>query len=156
MIVMGRSVPATGKTDYVEKYGATKLNGRMAQRGRGLHLVVRPDSLLLAPWLSLYASETWSGRVSPSKIGINLDTRQGLSVWYKIGKPMFNGRMKIAFLVLLGCLLSACAQIKEAGRTVGHTTRDVTREIGHGTRDAAKAVGEGVKKVAKSATEDDK
>src|SRR5438309_4947418 len=70
---------------------------------------------------------------------------------------MFNGRMKIAFLVvLLGCLLSACAQIKEAGRTVGHTTRDVTREIGHGTRDAAKAVGEGVKKVAKSATEDDK
>jgi len=70
---------------------------------------------------------------------------------------MFNGRMKTAFLVvLLGCLLSACAQIKEAGRTVGHTTRDVTREIGHGTRDAAKAVGEGVKKVAKSATEDDK
>ena len=70
---------------------------------------------------------------------------------------MFNGRMKIAFLVvLLGYLLSACAQIKEAGRTVGHTTRDVTREIGHGTRDAAKAVGEGVKKVAKSATEDDK
>ena len=70
---------------------------------------------------------------------------------------MFNGRMKIAFLVfLLGCILSGCAQIKEAGRTVGHTTRDVTREIGHGTRDAAKAVGEGVKKVAKSATEDDK
>ena len=67
-------------------------------------------------------------------------------------------RMKIAFLVVfLGCLLSACAQIKEAGRTIGHTTRDVTREIGHGTRDAAKAVGEGVKKVAQSATtEDDK
>jgi hypothetical protein len=65
--------------------------------------------------------------------------------------------MKIAFLlVLLGCLLSACAQLKEAGRTIGHTTRDVTTEIGHGTRDAAKAVGEGVKKVAKSATEDDK
>ena len=63
--------------------------------------------------------------------------------------------MKIAFLVvLLGCLLSACAQIKEAGRTIGHTTRDVTTEIGHGTRDAAKAVGEGIKKVAKSATEE--
>ena len=69
---------------------------------------------------------------------------------------MFNGRMKIAFLVvLLGCLLSACAQIKEAGRTVGHTTRDVTREIGHGTRDAAKAVGEGVKRVVKSAPDDE-
>jgi hypothetical protein len=70
---------------------------------------------------------------------------------------MFNRWVKIAFLVvLLGCLLSACAQLKEAGRTIGHTTRDVTTEIGHGTRDAAKAVGEGVKKVAKSATEDDK
>ena len=70
---------------------------------------------------------------------------------------MVNVRASIAFLlVLLGCLLSACSQIKEAGRTIGHTTRDVTREIGHGTRDAAKAVGEGVKKVAKSATEDDK
>jgi hypothetical protein len=69
---------------------------------------------------------------------------------------MFNDAMKTAFLVvLLGCLLSACAQVKEAGRTIGHTTRDVTREIGHGTRDAAKAVGEGVKKVAKSATENE-
>ena len=69
---------------------------------------------------------------------------------------MVNDRAKIAFLlVLLGCLLSACVQIKEAGRTIGHTTRDVTREIGHGTRDAAKAVAEGVKKVAKSATDDE-
>jgi hypothetical protein len=72
------------------------------------------------------------------------------------GQKMVNDRAKIAFLlVLLGCLLSACAQIKEAGRTIGHTTRDVTREIGHGTRDAAKAVGEGVKKVVKSATDDE-
>jgi hypothetical protein len=69
---------------------------------------------------------------------------------------MVNDRAKIAFLfVLLGCLLSACVQIKEAGRTIGHTTRDVTREIGHGTRDAAKAVAEGVKKVVKSATDDE-
>jgi len=69
---------------------------------------------------------------------------------------MVNDRAKIAFLiVLLGCLLSACAQIKEAGRTIGHTTRVVAREIGHGTRDAAKAVGEGVKKVVKSATADE-
>jgi hypothetical protein len=68
---------------------------------------------------------------------------------------MVKYRAKIAFLiVLLGCFLSACAQIKEAGRTIGHTTRDVTREIGHGTRDAAKAVGEGVKKVVKSATDE--
>jgi predicted small secreted protein len=69
---------------------------------------------------------------------------------------MFNSRVKIAFLLLLlGCLLSACATIKEAGRTIGHTTRDVATAIGHGTRDAAKAVGEGVKKVVKSAPEDE-
>jgi hypothetical protein len=69
---------------------------------------------------------------------------------------MGNSRVKIVFvLLLLGHLLSACAQLKEAGRTIGHTTRDVTRAIGHGTRDAAKAVGEGVKKVVKSAPEDE-
>jgi hypothetical protein len=69
---------------------------------------------------------------------------------------MFNSQVKIAFsLVFSGCLLSACAQVKEAGRTIGHTTRDVATTIGHGTRDAAKAVGEGVKKVIKSAPEDE-
>ena len=41
MIVMGLSVLATGKADYVGKSGATELSGRMAQHGRGLHLVVR-------------------------------------------------------------------------------------------------------------------
>jgi hypothetical protein len=56
---------------------------------------------------------------------------------------MFNSQVKIAFLLVLsGCLLSACAQVKETGRTIGHTTRDVARDIGHGTRDAAKSVGE--------------
>jgi hypothetical protein len=70
---------------------------------------------------------------------------------------MLNSRLEIALLlVLLGCVLSACAQLKEAGRIIGHTTRDVATEIGHGTRDAAKAVGEGVKKVVKSATEAEK
>jgi predicted small secreted protein len=73
-----------------------------------------------------------------------------------IGDKMVNSRVKIVFfLVLFAYLLSACATIKEVGRTIGHTTRDVAREIGHGTRDAAKAVGEGVKKVVKSAPEDE-
>ena len=69
---------------------------------------------------------------------------------------MFNSRVKIVFLLVLsGCLLSACAQVKEAGRTIGHTTRDAATAVGHGTRDAAKAVGEGVKKVVRSAPEDE-
>lgn len=53
------------------------------------------------------------------------------------------------------CLhLSACAEFKEAGRTIGHTTRDVAREIGHGTRDAAKSIGRGTKRVVKSVAAD--
>lgn len=74
---------------------------------------------------------------------------------------MFDAAVKVAFVVVfVGCLVPACSHFKEAGRTIGHTTRDVARdighgtrdvarEIGHGTRDAAKAVGEGVKKVVK-------
>jgi hypothetical protein len=69
---------------------------------------------------------------------------------------MFISRLKIAFLLVLsGCFLLACAQVKEAGRTIGHTTRDVARAIGHGTRDAAKSVGEGVKKVVRSVPDDE-
>jgi hypothetical protein len=55
-------------------------------------------------------------------------------------------------LIAISCCLylSACAEFKAAGRTIGHTTRDVTREIGHGTRDAAKSIGRGTKRVVKS------
>jgi hypothetical protein len=52
-------------------------------------------------------------------------------------------------------LLSACTEVKQAGRTVGHTTRDVAKEIGHGTRDAAKEIGHGTKRVVTEATKDD-
>ncbi|MGZ8162932.1 MAG: hypothetical protein ACXWTL_11120 [Methylobacter sp.] len=73
------------------------------------------------------------------------------------------------FLVLLALLslvlLSACAEVKDAGKTIGHTTRNVTREIGHGTRDVTrtighgtrdtvKAIGKGTKEVVKSVTDD--
>ena len=52
-----------------------------------------------------------------------------------------------ALLVLFSTgLLSSCAEFKDAGRTIGHMTRNVTREIGHGTRDAAKDIGHGTKR----------
>ncbi len=51
-------------------------------------------------------------------------------------------------------LLSSCAEFKEAGRTIGHTTRNVTREIGHGTRDVAKEIGHGTKRVVNSIGEE--
>ncbi len=67
---------------------------------------------------------------------------------------MFSPRAKTALLVaVVGLSFSACASIKEAGRTVGHTARDVTREIGHGTRDVARDIGEGTREAAKTAAD---
>jgi hypothetical protein len=84
--------------------------------------------------------------------------------------PGFINKVAKKSLILLALtpvlLLSACAEFKDAGRTIGHTTRNVTREIGHGTRDVAtdighgtrrtvKAIGEGTQDVVKSVTEDE-
>ena len=72
-----------------------------------------------------------------------------------------------ALLVLCSTgLLLSCAEFKDAGRTIGHTTRNVTREIGHGNRDVArdighgtrrgvKAIGKGTKDVVKSLSDDE-
>jgi hypothetical protein len=41
-----------------------------------------------------------------------------------ISENLFISRAKIVLLIVLsGCLLLACAQFKEAGRTIGHTTQ---------------------------------
>jgi hypothetical protein len=59
---------------------------------------------------------------------------------------------KLFALVVLfstGLLLS-CAEFKDAGRTIGHTTRNVTREIGHGTRDVARDIGHGTRRAVKT------
>ena len=66
--------------------------------------------------------------------------------------------IKIAIRLLIsGVLLSllACAEFKETGRIIGHTTRNVTREIGHGSRDTVKTIGKGTTRVVKSITEDE-
>ncbi len=57
----------------------------------------------------------------------------------------------VALLVMFSTgLLSSCAEIKEAGGTIGHATRNVTREIGHRTRDVAKEIGHGTRRVVES------
>jgi hypothetical protein len=61
-----------------------------------------------------------------------------------------------ALFVIFSTGLLSCAEIKEAGRTIGHTTRNVTREIGHGTRDAAKEIGQGTRRVVNSIGQDTK
>jgi len=58
------------------------------------------------------------------------------------------------FVLSSAWLLSSCVEVKEAGRTIGHTTRDVTREIGHGTRDVVKEIGHGTRRVVKSIGEE--
>jgi hypothetical protein len=79
---------------------------------------------------------------------------------------MSSATVKFASVLILTCgFLAGCTQIKEAGRTIGHTTRDVTteighgardvtREIGHGTRDVVHEVGEGIRDGTKTTTEE--
>lgn len=64
--------------------------------------------------------------------------------------------VNIRFLafIALSYLLLACAEVKEAGRSIGHTTRNVTRDIGHGSRDTVHTLGKGTKRVVKSITQD--
>jgi hypothetical protein len=57
------------------------------------------------------------------------------------------------FLAML-CLCTACAEFKEAGKSIGNTTKNVTTDIGHGSRDTVQAIGRGTKRVVKSVTED--
>ena len=57
-------------------------------------------------------------------------------------------------LILICVALSACVEIKQSGRIVGHTARDVGREIGHGSRDIAREVSKGAKRLAKPAPEE--
>jgi hypothetical protein len=67
-----------------------------------------------------------------------------------------NGqRFKLLALAFLAVASLGCAELKDAGRTIGHTTRDVTRDIGHASRDVAKDVGHGTRRVFASATEDE-
>jgi hypothetical protein len=81
---------------------------------------------------------------------------------------MSRPAVKFVFVLILACGFAyGCTQIKEAGRTVGHTTRDVTteighgardvtREIGHGTRDVVHEIGGGTREPSKAATEEQK
>jgi hypothetical protein len=63
-------------------------------------------------------------------------------------------RLFVLMILSSAWLLSSCAEFKEAGRTIGHTTRNVTREIGHGTRDVAKEIGHGTTRVFKTIGEE--
>ncbi|MEZ8826783.1 hypothetical protein AB4259_17280 [Vibrio amylolyticus] len=53
--------------------------------------------------------------------------------------------MKLVTSVLMGLLLlgaNGCAELKEVGTVIGHTTRDATKAIGHASRDAVNSIKE--------------
>ena len=56
--------------------------------------------------------------------------------------------------LMVSSLIFACAEIKEAGQSIGHTAKNVTTDIGHGSRDTVQAIGRGTKRVVKSVTEE--
>ncbi|SQH75759.1 conserved exported protein of unknown function [Shewanella benthica] len=59
--------------------------------------------------------------------------------------------MKSSLMVLaLFIGLTGCADLQNAGRTIGQTTKEVTTEIGHATRDITKAIGHASRDAVKS------
>lgn len=67
---------------------------------------------------------------------------------------MFKPAIKLVLVLSLTWgFFHGCAPIKEAGRTIGHTTRDVTTEIGHGARDITREIGHGTRDVVRKVGE---
>jgi len=55
---------------------------------------------------------------------------------------MLRFNLAVVAIAMFSIQLFSCAEFKQAGRDIGHGTRDATRAIGHSTRDAVKAIGE--------------
>jgi hypothetical protein len=66
---------------------------------------------------------------------------------------MFNLAVKTVLTLALCSALPACGLFKEAGRTIGRTTRDVTKEIGHGARDITREIGHGTRDATRAIDE---
>src|SRR5690242_5096693 len=74
-------------------------------------------------------------------------------MWYAISvKANENPQtltMKFVCVIILCSFMYACTEVKEVGRTVGHTTRDVATEIGHGARDVTREIGHGTRNAVR-------
>ncbi len=60
--------------------------------------------------------------------------------------------LALASLMLFG--VSGCAELKDAGKSIGHATRDATTAIGHATRDTTKAIGHASRDAVNSVKDD--
>lgn len=57
---------------------------------------------------------------------------------------------RLFITLILAFALSACAEIKSAGRQIGHTTKNVTTEIGHTTKNVTTEIGHASRDMAKN------
>lgn len=64
-----------------------------------------------------------------------------------------SGAKFILSLFVLSFLLTACVEVREAGKSVGHAAKELGVAIGHGSRDAAKAVSKETAEVMEAAAE---
>ncbi|GGJ02219.1 hypothetical protein GCM10007978_44670 [Shewanella hanedai] len=67
---------------------------------------------------------------------------------------MMSKTLNLALILAVLISLSACAELKETGRSIGQSTKEVTTEIGHATRDATKAIGHASRDAVKSVNDD--
>ncbi|MFT5788161.1 MAG: hypothetical protein ACI8SJ_000258 [Shewanella sp.] len=50
--------------------------------------------------------------------------------------------------------ISACAELKDAGRQISDTTKEVTTDIGHASRDTTRAIGHASRDAVNSVKDD--
>ncbi|MFT6926729.1 MAG: hypothetical protein ACJAZP_002349 [Psychromonas sp.] len=60
--------------------------------------------------------------------------------------------MKLKIFQMILCIisiyaLSACAELKDTGKTIGQGTKEVTTTIGHTSRDIVQSIGQNTQKV---------
>ncbi|WP_299793778.1 hypothetical protein [uncultured Shewanella sp.] len=62
--------------------------------------------------------------------------------------------LSVTILLTSVITLSGCAELKETGRMIGDTTKEVTTEIGHATRDTTRAIGHASRDAVKSVNDE--
>jgi Na+-transporting NADH:ubiquinone oxidoreductase subunit NqrA len=71
----------------------------------------------------------------------------------KLKDNMIKSFIRFFAMMVFFILLSACAEFKEAGKSIGNAAKNVTTEIGRGSRDTVHAIGRGTKRVVQSVVE---
>jgi predicted small secreted protein len=70
------------------------------------------------------------------------------------GYLMKYTQLSLYSLLVMTLSLSACADLKHAGRTIGHASKEVATDVGHAARDTTKAIGHASRDAVKSVKED--